>query len=527
MAITRRQFIKRTSLATAGAFLGPSLFRNPFLRRAVADQLDALDRYLVIIFLDGGNDGLNTVTPLADGTAGQLRYWYEQARSVPTPANGGGLQLATSDLQATQIGKDPHTATPLALHPGLVGLWNVWKLHNAMAVIQGCGDPNSLNFLSHEFSRSVWSSGNPFSNPAYLGGWVGRYLGASYGASDIPAVCIGGSIARELQTSKSSVLAMYALADFGFPYDDWDGDTMYGPNQLTELQLKHDAFSSLYTKATSFAQPAFKYIGTAGSATLTASDSYPPVDGFYTGNVTPSDPYSPDPHDSDYQALIDNGNGFAADLREVAKVIFGVKNGVSNVKARAFEVSNGGYDTHSDQGTSNANDQQYGLHRAVGDALDVFYQDCLDMGVANKLLVMVWSEFSRRILQNSSGTDHGSQGPVFVIGGTVKGGPNASNGGVYGNHPNINSDPNVTNSYGGNGALNDDGNTPFTQAAQNPNDPSSPARSTDIRDVYGTILKHWLNISDPTTLLPVDTVPNGDDPNQYWTVPNFDLPFLP
>lgn len=503
MPITRRQFITRTGLATAGAFLGPSLFRNPFLRQAIADQLDTLDRYVVLIFLDGGNDGLNTVTPLGDSGASQLRYWYEQARSAPSLSNPGGLRLDIPTLQATQIGNDPITGTPLALHPGLAGLWNLWKTYNALAVIQGCGDPNSLNFLSHEFSRTIWQTGNPYSVPAYTGGWMGRYLGANYQPSDIPAVCLRDSIAGEFATSATSVLAMTGVADFGFPYDQWDLDM--------DMPFKHDAFSNLYTSAKGQAQPTFAFLGANGTATLTASDSYPPVSDLYSGDAARA------VFDAQYQGLIDNnGNGFAADMREVAKIIYGVNTGVPNIKARAFEVSNGGYDTHSDQGTNNPNDAQLGLHQQVGDALNVFYQDCLDMGVANKLCIVIWSEFSRRIQQNATGTDHGSQGPVFVIGGTVNGGPSAANGGVYGNHPNINSDPNVVSPAGGDGALNSDGNTVYSQ------DPSDPFRSTDIRDVYGTILKHWLNIADPGTLLPQDS----GDPTQYWTAPNFDLPFL-
>ena len=64
MALTRRQFLARTGMATAGSFFGPGL-ANPFLRQALADTIG--DRYLVVVFLDGGNDGLNTVTPIANG----------------------------------------------------------------------------------------------------------------------------------------------------------------------------------------------------------------------------------------------------------------------------------------------------------------------------------------------------------------------------------------------------------------------------------------------------------------------------
>jgi uncharacterized protein (DUF1501 family) len=109
----------------------------------------------------------------------------------------------------------------------------------------------------------------------------------------------------------------------------------------------------------------------------------------------------------------------------------------------------------------------------------------------------VYSEFSRRIEQNDNGTDHGSQGPMFVIGGKV-------NGGIYGNHPNI--EPS---------AIDDDGNTVYSQA------PGPGFRSTDFRDVYGTILKHWLNRSEqpPAVRMMLATRPN------YWITCNFDMGF--
>ena len=89
---------------------------------------------------------------------------------------------------------------------------------------------------------------------------------------------------------------------------------------------------------------------------------------------------------------------------------------------------------------------------------------------------------------------------MFVIGGAV-------NGGIYGNHPNIDE-----------GALDDDGNTVYTQSA-------NPFRSTDFRDIYGTVLKHWLNMP-ATTILSSVLLPDPGDPTSYWTAPNLDLGFL-
>jgi uncharacterized protein (DUF1501 family) len=118
----------------------------------------------------------------------------------------------------------------------------------------------------------------------------------------------------------------------------------------------------------------------------------------------------------------------------------------------------------------------------------------------DRTTVLVWSEFSRRVPQNDNGTDHGSQGPMFVIGGKV-------NGGVYGNHPNIND-----------AALDDEGNTRYHHTGDDHD-------STDFRDVYGAVLKHWVNVPAPTvaTLLPTDTVPGGGDPTRYWTTADFDM----
>ncbi len=228
----------------------------------------------------------------------------------------------------------------------------------------------------------------------------------------------------------------------------------------------------------------------AGPWSLLSSESYPALHDLYEADRAT--------FDAAYDGL---GTSLAGDLREIAKVIHGVSIGQPNVAARFFQAVNGGYDTHSDQGAGAPDGQHTRLHHEVGDAIELFYQDCADMGVADKVCIMVWSEFSRRVEQNDNGTDHGSQGPVFVIGGSV-------NGGVYGSHPDIRE-----------ASLNDDGNTRYSQAA------GDPFRSTDLRDVYGTILTKWLNMPEAqvlSSILPVD----GGNPDDEWTSPNFDVGFI-
>jgi uncharacterized protein (DUF1501 family) len=223
---------------------------------------------------------------------------------------------------------------------------------------------------------------------------------------------------------------------------------------------------------------------------LLSTDSYPQAEGLYeTDRPTWSQTYD------------DVGRSTARDLREIAKMIYAQEAAtpLPNVDAHFFHLSNGGYDTHSDQGGAEVDGQQYDLHKELGDSLKVFYDDLADMGVASRACVVVWSEFSRRIPQNDNGTDHGSQGPMFVVGGSVT-------GGVYGRHPDIFN-------------LDDDENTVYKQSAV-------AHRSTDFRDVYGTILKHFVNMTPANILANVLQLDAGS-PSDYWTVPNFDLGFLP
>ncbi len=470
MAISRRSFLKGSSLAAASSLVAPALLGNPFVRRAYADTIG--DRYFLSIFLDGGNDGFNTVIPATNGGGG-LRTAYDLARTT----GADGLNVSSAQLSNTLIGLDPGSGAQLALHPGLAGMKQLYDL-GKVAVIQGCG--YSRPSLSHETSRVAWETGTP---PGFSSGtgWVGRYLATNYGGSDIPGVCIRSEVAGELRQNATSVLAARRLRSLRFPYDqDFEDD----------IALKRAAFLGLYGGASGAALPIAEYVGTSGTATLLATESYAGLHDLYVQGRATFD-----------QAYDDLDRGLGRNLREAAKVIYGISEGVPNVHARVMQASTGGYDTHSDQGGPQTDGHHFSLLSELGDSLKLFYDDCADMGLADKVVIMVWSEFGRRVSQNDGGTDHGTQYPVFVIGGSVA-------GGVYGNHPNIDEL-----------ALSDDGNTVYSQAA------ADPFRSTDMRDVYGTILKHWLGMPHQTILQNVLALDTGD-PAERWTQENFDMGFL-
>ena len=485
MAITRRQFLKRSGTAAAGAVFVPQLFGSRF----VQDALAAIgNRYFVVIFLDGGNDGLNTVVPT---DTGPLRSWYESARGT----GSGGLRLTLADLANTAIGSDPNTGNALAFHPGLrasttgtAGAGGLHALYGAgkVAVIQGCGYPNYT--LSHDDSRHIWQQADPKLSLYGGTGWIGRHLAAAYAGQStaIPGVNINDSVAADFRQGTTSVLAVRDLRTFGFPYDaDY--------HSAGEKAARNTAFNAIHNQAKLGVDPGLQYIGASGATTLTSTNTYPALHSLYNS----------DPDRAAFGKLYDNGNppgvnrSTARDLREVAKVINGTEQGL--VDTRFFWVANGGYDTHSDQGAGATDGQQYGLHAELGASLKVFYDDLVDMGVADRVCIMVYSEFSRRIEQNDTGTDHGSQAPVFLIGGTVA-------GGVYGNHPRI--DP---------AQLDGEGNTKYRQAGSN-----NGFESTDFRDVYGTILNKWMGVNPLAGLLTLDT----GDPTKNWTTANFNMPLF-
>jgi uncharacterized protein (DUF1501 family) len=490
MAITRRQFIKRGGLVTAGTILGPQLFGNGLMRQAFA-ALEDDSRYFVVIFLDGGNDGLNTVIPYN----GSLRPDYDVARGNIKITSNQLENIPPGLLSDSLIGFDPGSGAQLGLHPGFNvpvdffdngagqgGLQALYDL-NKVAVIQGCGYPEYS--LSHDESRTIWQTGAPLAG-ANGTGWVGRHLAAEYTGNQIPAVNINDSIVGEFRQTGTSVLAIRDLDRFTFPFDE---------DYPSDIAAKSAAFNALNLSAVSGAQPSALYVGNTGKATLAATTAYQALSGDYNAD-----------RPGFKQAYGDIDRSLSRDLREVARVIYGVERGVPNVNARFFQLSNGGYDTHSDQGGAERTGQHFNLHAELGASLKVFYDDLANMtgNVANRVCVLVWSEFSRRIPQNDNGTDHGSQGPMFVIGGSVQ-------GGVYGNHPNINDL-----------ALDSEGNTEYTQSAND-------FRSTDFRDVYGTVLKHWLNLPHATVqgLLPLDsTVEALADPDHYWRAEDFDLGFV-
>lgn len=474
MSISRREFLVRSGLLTLGAVTAQGIPLSPFLRCAQAENIG--DRYLVIVYLDGGNDGLNTIIPIDDPVG--LRTAYEDARGI----GFGGLRIGESEVSIPQsvAMTDPLSGTSLGFHPGLADLSSMYDDGN-VAIIQGVGYPEYD--LSHSTSRVIWQSGDPTRGPLYqAGGWTGRHLNLAYGRDQIVSVTIGDQTAGDLRTLENPSLAVPRLEEFLFPFDSFAANA-----DLNGFYA--GALEAMNGRASDTDQPLLSHLGRVGDAAHQSTKNYPNLASLYSS--------WPQNRSADYNAV----GGLGRKLAEVAKCIYGTSTGAPGIESRFFQCSKGGYDTHGDQGGASPDGHHFSLHQNFAQAAKVFFEDMETMGLAEKVTMVVWSEFGRRVKQNENGTDHGSQGPMFVIGGSV-------NGGAYGNHPDISS-------------VDSNGNTIYSQ------DPLDPFRSTDLRDALGTIMKHWINVPEPEILTDILHLDDGALPaSDYWTTQDFDLGFL-
>ncbi|MEW6273323.1 MAG: DUF1501 domain-containing protein [Thermodesulfobacteriota bacterium] len=414
MAITRRRLLTRGVL-TAAALGVPHPFQRAILgaRAAYAAPSDSI---LVLVQLEGGNDGLNTVVPIDDAPSFAQRTLYETAR--PT------IAIPVADLLDTEIDADPEKGNRLGLHPALAPLKDVYDAGH-VAVLNGIAYPNQS--LSHFRSEDIWYGANP--SGAFVDGWFGRYLESAFPGGDLKTVDFDKTLNPSFFCDGCNVLAVSRLAEFELPDDPLHPD----------LAAKKAALQAAYAVeadplVTSGLQQA---VGTSGDVLLGAIDDYQAVDTSWPSN------------------LGGIPGGLARRLKDVSSILRHDVQTATPVGARFFHVRQGGFDTHSNQGALEG--RQPELFAELATALRAFYEDTVDLGIANRVLVLTFSEFGRRVAENGgNGTDHGEASALFAIGDAVA-------GGVYGTLPAL-----------------DDLNKGNLKV------------HTDFRQVYATVIDHWL-----------------------------------
>ncbi len=299
-------------------------------------------------------------------------------------------------------------SSTVALHPALAS-WKPLIEQGQMAVIQNVGYPNPD--LSHFRSKAIWQSASLEPNPST--GWLARYLDSTQAQTN-DAIFLGAEYPLALMGDQSRYLhlapnlAINAEGSLGQAiqniYAEAQSNTLAEQIRQTVLEST-DAVKELL-------QDLDQRVATRGYPRNGRSGRLLALTGH----------------------LIESG----------ASVIY---------------ITVGGWDTHANQ----ANPHQRLLEQ-LGQSVTALYQDLQAQGQDQQVLIMLQSEFGRRPAQNGSGgTDHGTAGPVILLG-NVK-------GGFYGGDPNLNS-------------LVED-NLPM---------------AIDFRSVYAEILQQWLQV-DPEAIL--------------------------
>ncbi len=357
MRISRRLFI-RDGVATVTLGLAAPAFLS-----AIAEAQGLASRRLVVIYLGGGNDALNTLISYQDAT------YYSRRPSIAVPAG-----------QVLQVGTDAG-GRALGLHPRLGGLRNVFN-EGRLALVQRTGYPNSSR--SHFEATDIFGTANPQSSTG--SGWLGRYLDTLPRPLDaLAAWNTSGETPRALLSAQSGVPAIPNATTY----------TYASPNRGSAA-LQERAAAQVMAANPATGRPHLAFVNSTSRGAIETLD-----------RVAQATSYTP--------TVAYPNSGFGLALRTVAGAI------VRGVGSRVYWVQTGGFDTHAQQGASGG---AYGnLMGALGDGLWAFYSDVRNQGLANDTTVLVFSEFGRRISENGSGgTDHGAAGVMMALGGMVRGG---------------------------------------------------------------------------------------------------------
>ena len=367
MAVTRRQFIRNGVAAFTVTFAAPEFLSD--LARAQGTHT----RNLVVLYLSGGNDALNTVVPYQDP------FYFSRRPNIFVPAG-----------QVLQIGTDGG-GRALGLHPRLTGLRSIFN-DGRLAVVMRTGYPNSSR--SHFEGTDIWESANP-SVPSSMG-WLGRYL------ETVPRDALSGwSATRELPRAlMSKSVSVPAISD-ARTY------ALNSPNPTNPAEgLNERAAATRIASHVPVNRAQLAFVNHEAMGAMDTLDRVASV-AAYTGTVA-----------------YNNNNALAVALRTVAGSI------VRGTGTRVYWVTTGGFDTHSTQGNQGGGGYA-NLMTTVNDAVFAFYNDLRNQGLLNETMLIEFSEFSRRITENGSqGTDHGAAGIMFALGGAVR-------GGIYGTAPSL------------------------------------------------------------------------------------------
>ncbi len=363
----RRFFLKTSSLTALLPWTLNGLGARAFGQESSA-FLDALgttananDRVLVVIQLNGGNDGLNTVIPLD-----QMGN-YQKIRS----------NIAIEEAKVLKL----RYREQAGLHPALKGFQDIYN-DGRLSIIQNVGYENPS--FSHFQANDIWFKGD--STPSdTTSGWLGRYLEERF--AGYPEGYPNAEMPDPLAIQISAVASTALL----------------GPKQSVALAIQDvDTFARLIGE-----KPAAP---SSSSLNALASDYVEFVRSQQTLSVAYADQLKAAATKGGNNANYPSGNRLADQLKIVSRLIKG------GLRTKVYYVTLGGFDTHANQLILHNN-----LLTQLGEATKAFLDDLKTNKLDDRVVGMTFSEFGRRAYSNgSAGTDHGWASPQFVFGHGIK-----------------------------------------------------------------------------------------------------------
>jgi uncharacterized protein (DUF1501 family) len=366
-SVTRRDILRYTLAGTGLAALGPLAGKIPIATGAPLSN----HKRLLSLFCYGGYDGLNLLIPTSNSA-------YYSRRTAP-------VDISIPEASAIDIGEDPD----YRLHPALVNIGQMY-VNGEAAVFRKVGYPNAN--LSHFISQDThsWGIRGDFSAVGISqSGWIARFAD-NYATTPMGVASIG--LGRPLDFEGGSTNPFMTSRLQNFKIDDYsisDGDHEH------RLQAIKDVLASFSGDTlTTEAKNALDQGHQLTDQIQMALADYDANSAF--GALYPTS--SPGRYIRDAAVLIRGG-----------------------FETKIMMTGFGGWDTHGNQGGATGN--QATLMTRMDQALGVFRDECIDMGVWDDMIVLISSEFGRRNFVNGSGgTDHGHGNFFFALGGAVNGG---------------------------------------------------------------------------------------------------------
>jgi len=307
----------------------------------------------------------------------------------------------------------------LGWHPEMAPFKELYD-KGMVAVVQGIGYPDSNR--SHFRGMDIWHTCTP--NEVSTIGWLGNTIELldPSGENPLTGVNFGVGLPKAMTKAGVPVTSVSNLDSYGL---------MSGITAEEQRDKALQIFKNMYGQAIGTG-PVMEYLSRTGNDVLTGADLIKVAPENYVSSIEYAD------------------SAIAKSLRDVARVH------TADLGTRIFYTQQGGYDTHANQQPA-----QPGLFKDLARAVNDFFADLEEHESDENVVMLIFSEFGRRVYDNGSGTDHGSGGGAFLVGKPIE-------GGLYSEYPSLERDR---------WAKGED-----------------LEHTIDYRGIYGTVLEQWLGI---------------------------------